>query len=182
MDPAATIRRAVNYAIMVVGALGIAYAMSPLRIMRITVQVCTIAAVSSLMLRVTPHGILVHSATGETDFRGVFSFKNMLGEAMAAGVLGALYCAYRDQVQKSPSPQSVRRAAASLGPTESPRSGLAESDWRRARRGRAARLNPIDPKDFFLPVPTVCGNVVKERQKLRPWPGRDKVRRHISEK
>ena len=91
MDPAGTIRRAVNYAVMVAGALGMAYAMSPLRIMRITVQVCTIAAVSSLLLRATPYGVLVHSGD-DTDFRGVFGFKNMLGEAMVAGVLGALHC------------------------------------------------------------------------------------------
>lgn len=92
MDPSGTIRRTVNYAVLVVGAMGMAHALRPIRIMKITVWVCTIAAILSLALAATPFGLLFNPETGESDFRGVFGLKNMLGEGMVAGVLAALYC------------------------------------------------------------------------------------------
>ena len=92
MDPAVTLRRALNYAILVAGALGMAHAVTPLRTMKITVWVCAVAALISLAISKTPYGLLYSPDTGNTDFRGVFGLKNMLGEGMVAGVLAALYC------------------------------------------------------------------------------------------
>lgn len=91
-SPSDTLRRSVNYVVLVVGAMGMARSLTTLQIMQITVASCAGAAVASLALYPTAMGYLINTETGAFDFRGIFSYKNMLGEAMVAGVLAALYC------------------------------------------------------------------------------------------
>jgi O-antigen ligase len=91
-EPADTVRRTVNYAVMVIAALGIAQALTPLQIMRTTAWVCAGAALVSLAIYPTSLGA-TPSPYGGMDFRGVFPQKNLLGQAMVAGLLAAIYCA-----------------------------------------------------------------------------------------
>jgi O-antigen ligase len=91
MDPSATVRRSINYAALVAGAMGMARALSIADIMKTTLWVTVVAAVISLALWRTPLGVLVNVEAETMDFRGVFGHKNMLGEAMVAGVLSSLY-------------------------------------------------------------------------------------------
>lgn len=92
LDPEETIKSGINYAFMVVGAMGMARALAPVQIMRLIVWVCAGAGIASLALYATPYGVLADPYMGTADFRGVFGHKNTLGEAMVAGVLAALYC------------------------------------------------------------------------------------------
>lgn len=90
-----TVKRAINYATVVTGAMGMAFSLEPIEIMQVTVAVCGAAGAVSLALYPTASGNS-YLPTGQAYFRGIFGFKNALGEAMSAGVLAGVYCSLVD--------------------------------------------------------------------------------------
>jgi O-antigen ligase len=87
LDPSTTITRGVAYLFMVVGAIGLVELFDTHDIMRLTASISGFLAASSLLLLfVQPDTVMVGD-----DFRGLFSQKNVLGEAMVVGVLTGLH-------------------------------------------------------------------------------------------
>ena len=86
MDAGATMRAASMYMFVLIGAIGIARIFDPDRFMHLLSCACFLTAVASLLL-----GIVSPSAFWGPDFLGVFPHKNMLGQAMAVGVLACLH-------------------------------------------------------------------------------------------
>jgi len=88
IDPQTSIRNAVLYGFVVMGAIGIATNLNIDEFMEQMALLCFLCSVASLLLMVlAPAG-----AYGETgDFRGIFPQKNILGEAMAMGALASLH-------------------------------------------------------------------------------------------
>jgi O-antigen ligase len=87
-DPPATIRRGVEYLFVVLGAIGIAGSLEGDEFMELFVLACGVSAVATIVLRE------VHPDEALQDFtalRGIFTHKNVLGQVMAAGVLGCLH-------------------------------------------------------------------------------------------
>jgi exopolysaccharide production protein ExoQ len=87
IDPKATETRALLYLFMVIGAIGIVANFEADEFMDLLSKTCFLAAVASLaLLIVSP----ADAHAGE-DFRGIFSQKNTLGEAMTIGALASLH-------------------------------------------------------------------------------------------
>jgi len=88
VTPSTTITRSVAYLFMVVGAVGIVEILDTDEVMSLTALIGGfLAAVSLLLLFVLPDTV-----TSEwVGFRGVFSQKNGLGQAMVVGVLAGLH-------------------------------------------------------------------------------------------
>jgi exopolysaccharide production protein ExoQ len=88
VSPGATERAGVNYLIFIIGAIGVAENVEGDDFMHLLAWVCFLSAIASLVLwAVSPA-----NAFGEAgDFRGVFSQKNPLGEAMSIGALASLH-------------------------------------------------------------------------------------------
>ena len=84
----ATVRAGVQYASLIVAAIGVAETLEADEFMNILAQVCFFSALASLVLLVS-WPATVYSGSG--DFRGVYSQKNSLGEAMALGALACLH-------------------------------------------------------------------------------------------
>lgn len=87
-DPPATIRRGVEYLFVVLGAVGIAGSLEGDEFMELFVLACGVSAVGTIVLRE------IHPDEAMQDFtalRGIFPHKNVLGQVMAAGVLGCLH-------------------------------------------------------------------------------------------
>ena len=94
IDPSTTIRRGIFYLFVVLGGTGIALRVELDDYMRLLRQVCAMAAIGSLLLLiVSPSNALMISTEDvpEVILRGVFSQKNVLGQAMAAGSFASLY-------------------------------------------------------------------------------------------
>ncbi len=88
VSPGATLRAGVQYLFFIVGAIGIVENLEGDDFMDLLAQVCFLAAIASLVLLI----VFPATAFGEAgDFRGVFSQKNPLGEAMAMGALACLH-------------------------------------------------------------------------------------------
>jgi exopolysaccharide production protein ExoQ len=86
--PATSIREAIIYLFVILGSIGIATNLSGDEYMRLLAQMCFWAGVASLVLLVVDRP----AAFGdEFDFRGIFSQKNPLGEAMTMGALASLH-------------------------------------------------------------------------------------------
>ncbi len=85
--PSMTITRGVAYFFVVVGAIGIVEILDTDEVMSLTASVCGALTVASLFLIVLHPNTLVE---GES-FRGLFPTKNVLGQAMAVGVLASLH-------------------------------------------------------------------------------------------
>src|SRR6516164_3215065 len=85
--PSTTITRSVAYFFLVVGAIGIVQILDTDEVMRLVALIGgVLAAVSLLLLFVVPD--IVMAETGQTaGFRGLFSQKNALGQAMVIAVL-----------------------------------------------------------------------------------------------
>jgi exopolysaccharide production protein ExoQ len=87
LDPSTTITRGVAYLFMVVGAIGLVELLDTDDVMRLSASISGfLAATSLLLLFVRPDTVMVGD-----DFRGLFSQKNVLGEAMVVGVLTGLH-------------------------------------------------------------------------------------------
>jgi exopolysaccharide production protein ExoQ len=87
VNPDVTEREACLYLIVAISAVGIASNLETNEFMRLVSQMCFWSAVISLGLLLVFPGT-VHSGD---DFRGIFSQKNVLGEAMAMGVFATLH-------------------------------------------------------------------------------------------
>jgi O-antigen ligase len=85
--PDTTLTRSMAYLFVVVGAIGIAKILDADEVMRLTALLAGISAALSLLLIFLPRAAVV---TGD-DFRGLFDHKNVLGQAMAIGVLAGLH-------------------------------------------------------------------------------------------
>ncbi len=90
-EPTETVKCATNYFVMVIGAMGIAQTLHANQFMKVVVWVCTFAAFASLALLAASPGLATQDLGG-ICLRGVFPHKNMMGQAMAAGILASLYC------------------------------------------------------------------------------------------
>jgi len=88
IDPQTTMRRGNLYLFAAVGAIGVAGALDVDEFMDVLGLTCAISAAASLLLlAISPSNALL----GGVDFRGIFSHKNVLGQAMAAGALASLH-------------------------------------------------------------------------------------------
>lgn len=90
-DPSTTLRRAALYGFVILAAAGLAARLTPGAYFRALALAAAGAAALSLLMLVLCRGCAL--APGGGELRGVFSHKNMLGQAMAAGVLAALHLA-----------------------------------------------------------------------------------------
>jgi exopolysaccharide production protein ExoQ len=90
--PATSIREAVFYLFAVLGSLGIATTYDSDDFMELVGKLSASAAIASLILLVVDRSAAL-GALGQDfpDFRGVFSQKNNLGQAMAIGAVGCLH-------------------------------------------------------------------------------------------
>ena len=87
VDPSMTITRSVAYFFVVVGAIGVVEILDAGEVMSLTALIGGfLGAVSLLLFFVRPDTVM----SGE-DFIGLFSQKNVLGEAMMVGVLAGLH-------------------------------------------------------------------------------------------
>jgi exopolysaccharide production protein ExoQ len=89
VDSATTMRAGVQYLFLIISAIGVAENMNGDDFMDLLAWTCFLSAITSVvLLAIAPQSVL-----GETsgDFRGVFSQKNPLGQAMAMGVLASLH-------------------------------------------------------------------------------------------
>jgi exopolysaccharide production protein ExoQ len=89
VDPGATVRMGVQYLFLIVGLVGAAETLEADDLMGLLAYLCFLAGIVSLALSVISPESVYSSATGE--FRGVFSQKNVLGQAMAMGALASLH-------------------------------------------------------------------------------------------
>lgn len=87
IDPKDTETRAMLYLFMVVGSIGIAANFEADEFMDLVAKTCFLAGVASLALLAVSPG---DAHSGE-DFRGIFSQKNIVGEAMTMGALASLH-------------------------------------------------------------------------------------------
>ena len=89
INPQATTRQGIIYLFVVVGAIGTAGSFEVDEFMKVVAAVCGLAALASLLLIVVSPSSVFVGDPGE--YRGIFSQKNELGEAMAVGALAALH-------------------------------------------------------------------------------------------
>jgi O-antigen ligase len=89
IDPETTMRRGLIYLFVVIGAIGVSRNLEADEFMDVLALTCGISAIASiLLLAVFPR----HALTPEMgDFRGIFSHKNVLGQAMVVGALATLH-------------------------------------------------------------------------------------------
>ena len=84
----ATERAGVNYLFFIIGAIGVAENLEGDDFMHLVAWVCFLSALASIvLLAISP----ANAFGGAGDFRGVFSQKNPLGEAMSIGALASLH-------------------------------------------------------------------------------------------
>src|SRR5208337_3809122 len=83
-----TLRAGVEYLFLIIGAVGVAENLEGDDFMDLLAWVCFLSAIASLVLLVVSPA---SAFGGAHDFRGVFSQKNPLGEAMSMGVLASLH-------------------------------------------------------------------------------------------
>jgi exopolysaccharide production protein ExoQ len=88
VNPGATIRGGIQYFFLVIAAIGVAENLESDDFMDLLAWVCFLSAIASLVLLVVSPA----SAFGAGgDFRGIFSQKNNLGQAMSIGTLASLH-------------------------------------------------------------------------------------------
>jgi exopolysaccharide production protein ExoQ len=89
VDPGATVRMGVQYLFLIVGLVGAAETLEADDLMDLLAFLCFLAGIVSLVLLFSSPASVYSSVTGE--FRGIFSQKNVLGQAMAMGALASLH-------------------------------------------------------------------------------------------
>src|SRR5271170_1279785 len=89
VDSGATVRGGIQYFFFMLGVIGAAENLEGDDFMDLLATVCFLSAVASLILLFIAPGYVIGEQTGE--FRGVFSQKNLLGQAMAVGALACLH-------------------------------------------------------------------------------------------
>ena len=96
LDPQTTVRVAIIYLYVILGAIGIARTMDADEYMHLLSLACFLCAIVSILLLVaSPSNAQVGSAdeigSVTPDFIGIFSQKNVLGQVMAIGALATLH-------------------------------------------------------------------------------------------
>jgi exopolysaccharide production protein ExoQ len=91
VKPSLTFTQGTTYFFVVVGAIGLVQVLDRDELMDLLSWTCALSAVASLVWQFV---LFPGSAFNEIepDFDGIFSQKNVLGQVMVAGVLGALHC------------------------------------------------------------------------------------------
>jgi exopolysaccharide production protein ExoQ len=89
VDAGASVRGGIQYFFFVLGLIGAAENLEGDDFMDLLATVCFLSAVACLILLLIAPGYVISEETGE--FRGVFSQKNILGQAMAVGALACLH-------------------------------------------------------------------------------------------
>jgi exopolysaccharide production protein ExoQ len=87
VEPSTTLTRGVAYLFIIVGAIGVAGILGADQVMRLTASIIGFLAAASLLLLF----VLPDTVMQGPDFIGVFSQKNVLGQAMVVGVLAGLH-------------------------------------------------------------------------------------------
>jgi O-antigen ligase len=92
-SPPTTVRLAIVYVFVVVGAIGVARSLTADEFMHLLNWCCFWSAIASLLLLVVSPASAHMSggASGDSDFIGIFPHKNVLGQVMATGALAALH-------------------------------------------------------------------------------------------
>jgi exopolysaccharide production protein ExoQ len=91
LDPPTTLRVAIVYLFVILGAIGIAGTMDADEFMHLLSWCCFLAALVSIFLRIASPGNAMTVDAGEVDFMGIFAQKNVLGQVMATGALATLH-------------------------------------------------------------------------------------------
>jgi O-antigen ligase len=89
VDTTATIRGGIQYFFFVLGMIGAAKNLEGDDFMDLLTSVCFLSAVACLILLFIAPVYVIGEQTGE--FRGIFSQKNILGQAMSVGALACLH-------------------------------------------------------------------------------------------
>ena len=89
IDPSETLKRAMLYGVVILGAAGLAGAYEGENILKLLLIACAVSAVSSLVAYFATPGMARMAVTGE--LRGVFPHKNAIGPVMAIGALVAFH-------------------------------------------------------------------------------------------
>lgn len=87
-----TIREAFLYLVAAVGWVAIATNLEPDEFMAVAARMTFLAAAASIVLLVVSPSNALETWEVGVDFRGIFSQKNVLGEAMAVGAIVNLHC------------------------------------------------------------------------------------------
>ncbi len=88
IEPPTTIRYTFLYGVVVAGSIGLVTNFTADEFMKLFAWLCFLTAVASFALLAVAPG---YAAMDTGGFRGIFSQKNILGEAMAMGVITALH-------------------------------------------------------------------------------------------
>ncbi len=93
LDPPTTLRVAIVYLFVILGAIGIARTMDADEYMHLLSWCCFLSAIASIFLLVaSPSSAAWYGGNGgEVDFIGIFAQKNVLGQVMATGALATLH-------------------------------------------------------------------------------------------
>lgn len=91
VKPSLTFTQGTAYVFVVVGAIGLVQVSDRDELMDLLIWTCALSAVASVLWQFVLFPGAAFNDT-ERDFEGIFSQKNVLGQVMAAGVLGALHC------------------------------------------------------------------------------------------
>ncbi|HEY6433903.1 MAG TPA: O-antigen ligase family protein [Acetobacteraceae bacterium] len=92
INPQTTVRESFLDLVATVGWIGIATTIDPDEYLKLAARMTFLAAVASLMLLVVSPSSAIAVGQDSMDFRGIFSQKNVLGEAMAIGAIAQLHC------------------------------------------------------------------------------------------
>lgn len=87
-NPGGTIRQGIVFLTVMIGVIGIASNLDVDEFMKLVAMISGVAALASLALAVVSPGAVF---IDRGDYRGIFSSKNMAGEAMAMGALASLH-------------------------------------------------------------------------------------------
>ena len=89
IDPGETLKRAILYSVIVIGAAGLAGTFESEEILRLLLIACGLSALASLTAYFATPGMGRMAVSGE--LRGVFPHKNVIGPVMAIGALAAFH-------------------------------------------------------------------------------------------
>ncbi len=92
IDPQITVKEAFVDLVATVGWIGIATTIDPDEFLELCARTTFLAAAASLMLLVVSPSNAIAIGQDAMDFRGIFSQKNVLGEAMVIGAIAELHC------------------------------------------------------------------------------------------
>ncbi len=92
INPQTTVKESVLVLVATAGWIGIATNIDPDEFLELTARVTFLAAAASLMLLAVSPSNAVSVVQDGVFFRGIFSQKNVLGEAMVIGAIAHLHC------------------------------------------------------------------------------------------